>query len=31
MQTTEIGSSMATLFSELVVGAQTGGGAFILN
>ena len=31
MQTTGIGSSMATLFSELVVGAQTGGGAFILN
>jgi hypothetical protein len=31
MQTTEIGSSMATLFSELAVGAQTGGGAFILN
>jgi len=31
MQTTGISTSLATLFSELVVGANRGGGAFILN
>ena len=31
MQTTGLGTSLAALFSELVVGANRGGGAFILN
>src|SRR3982751_4691613 len=31
MQTTGIATSLATLFSELVIGANSGGGAFILN
>src|SRR5687768_16400671 len=31
MQTIEISPSLATLFSELVDGAKSGGGAFVLN
>ena len=31
MQTIEISPSLATLFSELVDGANSGGGAFVLN
>jgi len=31
MKTNDIGASLATLFSELVIGANSGGGAFILN
>jgi hypothetical protein len=31
MQTTEIGQVLARLFSELVDGADAGGGAFVLN
>ena len=31
MKTNDIGASLAILFSELVVGANSGGGAFILN
>jgi hypothetical protein len=31
MKTNDISASLATLFSELVVGANSGGGAFILN
>src|SRR5215212_8176352 len=31
MKTNDIGASLATLFSELVVGANSGGGASILN
>ena len=31
MQTNEIGASLTTLFAELVDGAKTGGGAYILN
>jgi hypothetical protein len=31
MQTNEISGCLATLFSELVDGAKTGGGAFVLN
>jgi hypothetical protein len=31
MDTTEIGPSLARLFSELVSGANDGGGAFVLN
>jgi hypothetical protein len=31
MQTNDISASLVTLFSELVTGANSGGGAFILN
>src|SRR5678816_2633730 len=31
MKTNDISASLATLFSELVVGANSSGGAFILN
>lgn len=31
MKTNDISASLATLFSELVIGATSGGGAFILN
>src|SRR6187397_1494109 len=31
MKTNDVSASLATLFSELVIGATTGGGAFILN
>jgi len=31
MRTNEITASLTTLFSELVVGARSGGGAFVLN
>jgi hypothetical protein len=31
MKTNDISASLATLFSELVIGANSGGGAFILN